>query len=78
MIFSFHDILKYLQVFSSAKYPAEEKPSHYSSIYEAEGKTLEHLKHPNYQLETNHVMVDSRVLKEKLQFYNVHLNIKVS
>ena len=34
------------------------------------------MKHSSYHLQSKHQVVDDRVLKEKLQYYNVHLNVK--
>lgn len=67
---------KATKVFSSAKYPASgDSQDEYGSIFKDEG-TLREPRHANYHLQGKHQPVDDQMLKEKLQFYNVHLNIK--
>ena len=71
------DSKKATKVFSSAKYPAEKSPSEYQTVYkDSDDSALRAIKHSNYHLQSRHTPVDERVLKEKLQFYNVHLNLK--
>ena len=68
---------KATKVFSSAKYPSEKEVHTYQSVYDRtkEG-SLSQIKHVNYHLESKYTSVDERILKEKLQYYNVHLNAK--
>ncbi|XP_078678169.1 WASH complex subunit 1-like [Branchiostoma floridae x Branchiostoma belcheri] len=66
---------KATKVFSSAKYPASDELNEYTSLFNGETKLLEPCR-TSYHLQSKHPPVDERVLKEKLQYYNVHLNIK--
>ncbi|XP_035677447.1 LOW QUALITY PROTEIN: WASH complex subunit 1-like [Branchiostoma floridae] len=66
---------KATKVFSSAKYPASDELQEYTSLFTGQAKLLEP-RRTSYHLQTKHPAVDDRVLKEKLQYYNVHLNIK--
>lgn len=68
-------IKKATRVFSSAKYPAPEKLEAYETLYCAENELAE-LKRQNYNLNSKFTAVDENTLKDKLQFYNVHLNVK--
>ena len=65
---------KATKVFSSAKYPAAEQIDEYGSVFSHQDK-LNEVKRTSYKLQSKHQQVDDRVLKEKLQFYNVHLNL---
>lgn len=68
-------IKKATRVFSSAKYPAPEKLEPYETLYSEENE-LSEIKRQTYNLNSKFVPVDERTLKDKLQFYNVHLNVK--
>lgn len=68
-------IKKATRVFSSAKYPAPDKLQPYETLY-SEQNELAELKRQSYNLISKFTAVDERTLKDKLQFYNVHLNIK--
>jgi len=68
-------IKKATRVFSSAKYPAPKKLEPYKSLYSEENEVAE-IKRQTYNLNSKFTPVDERTLKEKLQFYNVHLNVK--
>ena len=69
---------KATRVFSSAKYPAQAEEEAYSSVYIDAEERLRQVKHSHYKLHAKHQTVDDKVLKEKLQFYNVQLNVKRS
>ncbi|XP_033114646.1 WASH complex subunit 1-like [Anneissia japonica] len=64
---------KATKVFSSAKYPAPERPEIYASLFD-EDTELSALKVPFRRMHTKHQAVDAKSLKEKLQFYNVQIN----
>ena len=66
---------KATKVFSSAKYPSVEEEEMYQSVFKDTNGRHE-IKHSNYKLQSKHPPVDEIVLKEKLQFYNVQLNIR--
>ena len=66
---------KATRVFSSNKYPAPEKFEEYKSLYPEENE-LSVIKRQSYRLNSKFTAVDDKTLKEKLQFYNVHLNVK--
>lgn len=68
-------IKKATRVFSSAKYPAPPKLDPYKSLYSTEND-LEEIKRQSYRLNSKFTAVDEHIMKEKLQFYNVHLDIK--
>ncbi|CAH1784413.1 unnamed protein product [Owenia fusiformis] len=68
---------KATKVFSSAKYPSAQDEVPYASVFKDE-TNLQQIKHTHYKLQSKPPVVDERMLKEKLQFYNVHLNIKQS
>lgn len=68
---------KATKVFSSAKHPADKDVHEYGSVFSRiEEEPLTNVKHESYHLQSRHKPVDERVLKEKLQFYNVYLNTK--
>ena len=67
--------LQATRVFSSAKYPGPVSEEKYNSVYNT-NEALTKTKHSNYKLHSRHEPVDDKVLKDKLQFYNVHLNLK--
>ena len=68
---------KATKVFSSAKYPAEKEVQQYQSVYtRTNDESLSTAKHSNYHLQSRFTPLDDRMLKEKLHYYNVHLNIK--
>lgn len=66
---------KATKVFSGAKYPSVDEEEAYRSLYK-DTNGFHEVKHSNYRLQAKHPPVDEKVLKEKLQFYNVQLNIK--
>ena len=68
-------IKKATRVFSSAKYPASEELEPYRSLYSGETE-LNEVKRRTYSLDSKFTPVDAKTLKEKLQFFNVHLNVK--
>ena len=68
-------IKKATRVFSSAKYPAPEKLSSYETLYSQENELAEIQRH-SYNLNSKFTPVDEKALKDKLQFYNVHLNVR--
>lgn len=65
---------KAIKVFSSNKYPAPEDKHSYVSVFE-ESSELGTIQRPSRKLHSKHANLDNRSLKEKLQFYNVQLNI---
>lgn len=65
---------KAIKVFSSSKYPAPEEKGSYVSVFE-ESTELTSVHRPSRKLHSKHSNLDSRALKEKLQFYNVQLNV---
>ena len=68
-------IKKATRVFSSAKYPASKELEPYKSLYSSETELAE-IKRRSYELNSKFTTVDDKLLKEKLQFYNVHLNVQ--
>lgn len=69
------DTRKAIKVFSSAKYPAPDSHLTYKSVFEGT-KDLNQIKRPVRKLISKHQNLDGRALREKLQFYNVQLNIR--
>ena len=75
---------KATRVFSSAKYPSSDDIEQYHTVFQQVAPRsgsqteagLSEIKRSNYKLTGSHQAVDDRVLKEKLQFYNVNLNTK--
>ncbi|CAL1526222.1 unnamed protein product [Lymnaea stagnalis] len=66
---------KATKVFASAKYPAEDKLEPFkTSFTNTDG--LREIKRSHYKVQEKHAPVDERVLREKLQFYNVHLSTR--
>ncbi|ESO88459.1 hypothetical protein LOTGIDRAFT_234518 [Lottia gigantea] len=66
---------KATKVHASAKYPIAETLEEYTSTF-GKGANLREPKHPHYRLQSKHQNVDDRVFRDKLQYYNVHLNVK--
>ena len=66
---------KAIKVFSSAKYPAPDTQDVYKSVFD-EDHNLAKIRRPGRKLSSRHQSLDSRALKEKLQFYNVQLNVR--
>ena len=66
---------KATKVFASSKYPAENVQQNYNTLCSAAdgGKVA---KRRHYRVQSKHPPADERVLREKLQFFNVHLNTK--
>lgn len=66
---------KATKVFASSKYPAEDEQQNYKTLCTAtEGVKVAKRKH--YRVHSKHPPTDERVLREKLLFFNVHLNTK--
>lgn len=65
-------LLIYFQVFSSCKYPGAGALEEYKALFirdlELEGKQIS-----NYHVKSKHVTPDEKILKQKLQFYNVRV-----
>ena len=66
---------KATKVFSSAKYPAVKEEDSYQSVFNACAGNVSPLKISS-KIQSKHLPVDDKVLKEKLQFYNVQLGTK--
>ncbi|XP_050409917.1 WASH complex subunit 1 [Patella vulgata] len=66
---------KATKVHAGAKYPASASLDQYSSLFD-KGGSLKEPKRPHYRLQSKHQNVDDTVLREKLQYYNFHLNVK--
>ena len=66
---------KAIKVFSSAKYPAADSLDSYTSAFKDQNN-LKEIRHPHRHIQSKHQSLDDRALKEKLQFYNVHLKIR--
>ena len=68
---------KAIRVFSCAKYPAPEKPELYTSLHTCDGLAQDALPvvDQNYHVGSKFPKADHDALKEKLQFYNVQLNM---
>lgn len=73
----FLSLFQATRVFSSAKYPGPSEENKYSSVHR-DNESLSKAKRSSYKLQSRHEPVDDKVLKDKLQFYNVHLNLKKS
>lgn len=65
---------KATKVFASAKYPAPDQVEDYLNMYR--GNTVREPKRPHYKAQSKPQVVDDTILRQKLQFYNVHLNLK--
>ena len=68
---------KATRVFSSAKYPAVKEEDSYQSVFNNPGEKKVQLQATS-KVQSKHLQVDDKVLKEKLQFYNVQLSTKKS
>ncbi|XP_059169728.1 WASH complex subunit 1-like [Physella acuta] len=66
---------KATKVFASAKYPAVDKLEPFNTSF-SDTDGLQDIKHSNFKVQEKHAIVDDRILKEKLKFYNVHLGTK--
>lgn len=66
---------KATKVFACSKYPAEDEQPHYKTLF-SKTDGIRGVKRKHHKVHAKHPPTDERVLKEKLQFYNVHLNIK--
>ena len=65
---------KATKVFSGSKYPAVNEEEHYKSVY-SDPNGLTSMKRSSYRLhQVKHQAIDDKMLKEKLQFYNVQLS----
>uniref|UniRef100_K1QHN6 Putative WAS protein family-like protein 4 n=1 Tax=Magallana gigas TaxID=29159 RepID=K1QHN6_MAGGI len=68
---------KATKVFASAKYPVSEDLEEYGLIFPLQSSNgLREIKRPHYRVSSKHKGLDDKSLKEKLQFYNVHLKLK--
>ncbi|XP_061187304.1 WASH complex subunit 1-like [Saccostrea echinata] len=68
---------KATKVFASAKYPAAENLEEYQIMFPLESTNgLREIKRPHYKVTSKHKGLDDKSLREKLQFYNVHLKLK--
>lgn len=68
---------KATKVFASAKFPAVEDLEFYHSVFESSrDSSVQKPKRSSYHIQSKHQGVDSRILRDKLQYYNVHLNVK--
>ena len=66
---------KATKVFASAKYPAQDAMEEYQMLFPLDGVNgMMEVKRPHYKVNTKHKVVDDKTLRDKLQFYNVHLN----
>lgn len=66
---------KATKVFSSAKYPSVDTLELFRTDF-THTNGLREITHPHYKVQEKHAQVDERVLRDKLQFYNVHLNTR--
>ncbi|XP_012938504.1 WASH complex subunit 1 [Aplysia californica] len=66
---------KATKVFACAKYPAEDRLQPFSAVF-TDTDGLREIKHHHFKVQEKHPAVDEQVLREKLQFYNVHLSIR--
>lgn len=66
---------KATKVFASAKYPAEEEQANYETLF-SQTDGLRCVKRKHHKVQSKHPSTDERVLREKLQFFAVHLNTK--
>lgn len=66
---------KATKVFACAKYPAGDGIEDYKSLFK-DTAGLKEPKHSHYRLQAKHQVVDDRVIREKLLYYNVHLDLK--
>lgn len=66
---------KATKVFSSAKYPAPDVLQEYTTVFNADNP-LHEQKKPHYKVQSKHNLVDDRVLRDKLNFFNVPVNNK--
>jgi WAS family protein 1 len=68
---------KATKVFASAKYPGADNLEEYQLMFPLESTNgLREIKRPHYRVTSKHKGLDDKSLKEKLQFYNVHLKLK--
>ncbi|KAK3102807.1 hypothetical protein FSP39_014056 [Pinctada imbricata] len=68
---------KATKVFASAKYPAPDALEEYDLLFPLEGTNgLREPKRPHYKVVSKHKVVDTKTLRDKLQFFNVHLDTK--
>lgn len=63
---------KATQVFAGAKYPAAEEERMYTTVFTEEEK-LKYVTRPGYKVRSKFVAVDEKMVKDKLQFFNVKL-----
>ena len=67
---------KATKVFACAKYPSPEFLEEYESVFKQDN-SLRNIPKSHVKLQQNKPLaVDEKVLKDKLQYYNVHLNVK--
>ena len=66
---------KATKVFASSKYPTEADAKNYNTLFTTVSNGVQPRKR-KYKVQSKHPVSDERVLREKLQFFNVHLNTK--
>uniref|UniRef100_A0A2C9JEA9 WASH1 WAHD domain-containing protein n=1 Tax=Biomphalaria glabrata TaxID=6526 RepID=A0A2C9JEA9_BIOGL len=66
---------KATKVFASAKYPAENNLAPFRTTFSNTDGVRE-IRHSHFKPQEKHAQVDERILKDKLQFYNVHLGTR--
>lgn len=66
---------KATKVFACSKYPAEDEQANYGMLF-SNTDGIKSAKRKHYKVQSKHPPSDERVLREKLQFFNVHLNTK--
>ncbi|XP_069142361.1 WASH complex subunit 1-like [Argopecten irradians] len=68
---------KATKVFAPSKYPAAAQTEEHQMLFPTNSTNgLSHVKRPHYHVQQKHKTLDDKALKDKLQFYMVHLNIK--
>lgn len=68
---------KATKVFALSKYPANENFEEYKILFPSHNANgMKDIHRPHYKVQSKHKPADDKTLKEKLQFYSVHLNKK--
>ncbi|OWF51124.1 WASH complex subunit 1-like [Mizuhopecten yessoensis] len=68
---------KATKVFAPSKYPAAAHTEEHQMLFPSSSTNgLSQVKRPHYHVQQKHKTLDDKALKDKLQFYMVHLNIK--
>jgi WAS family protein 1 len=65
---------KATRVFSSAKYPSLDEECNYRSLFERNCGEFHQMKDTRHVIQSKVPNVDEKVLQDKRQFYNVHIN----